>query len=143
VIIGGASFWGGRGTVTGSRRRRRSSSASINNGLNLLNVSVYWQLIAIGVILVARGRARRAAAPARGPLPHAAGGEVTSMSEATGSGRRPSRDSRSASARRWRSTTSRSTLARRVLALLGDNGAGKSTLIKILSGVVSPTAARS
>ena len=24
----------------------------INNGLNLLNVSVYWQLIAIGVILV-------------------------------------------------------------------------------------------
>ena len=24
----------------------------INNGLNLLNVSVYWQLIAIGVIIV-------------------------------------------------------------------------------------------
>jgi ribose transport system permease protein len=24
----------------------------INNGLNLLNVSIYWQLIAIGVIIV-------------------------------------------------------------------------------------------
>jgi ribose transport system permease protein len=51
VIIGGASFWGGRGTVTGAVTGAFIFGV-INNGLNLLNVSVYWQLVAIGVILV-------------------------------------------------------------------------------------------
>jgi ribose transport system permease protein len=51
VIIGGASFWGGRGTVTGAVVGAFIFGI-INNGLNLLNVSVYWQLIAIGLILV-------------------------------------------------------------------------------------------
>jgi ribose transport system permease protein len=51
VIIGGASFWGGRGTVTGAVVGAFIFGV-INNGLNLLNVSVYWQLIAIGLILV-------------------------------------------------------------------------------------------
>jgi ribose transport system permease protein len=45
VIIGGASFWGGRGTVGGA------IVGVISNGLNLLNVSVYLQLIVIGVVV--------------------------------------------------------------------------------------------
>jgi ribose transport system permease protein len=51
VIIGGASFWGGRGTVLGAVVGAFIFGV-INNGLNLLNVSVYWQLIVIGIILV-------------------------------------------------------------------------------------------
>jgi ribose transport system permease protein len=51
VIIGGASFWGGRGTVGGAIVGVLIFGV-INNGLNLLNVSVYIQLIAIGVIVV-------------------------------------------------------------------------------------------
>jgi ribose transport system permease protein len=51
VIIGGASFWGGRGTVGGAVVGAFIFGV-INNGLNLLNVSVYWQLIAIAVIVV-------------------------------------------------------------------------------------------
>ncbi len=51
VIIGGASFWGGRGTILGAVCGAFIFGV-INNGLNLLNVSIYWQLIVIGVILV-------------------------------------------------------------------------------------------
>ncbi len=51
VIIGGASFWGGRGTISGAVCGAFIFGV-INNGLNLLNVSIYWQLIAIGVIVV-------------------------------------------------------------------------------------------
>jgi ribose transport system permease protein len=51
VIIGGASFWGGRGAVSGAVCGAFIFGV-INNGLNLLNVSIYWQLIAIGVIVV-------------------------------------------------------------------------------------------
>jgi len=51
VIIGGASFWGGRGTVGGAIVGVLIFGV-INNGLNLLNVSVYLQLVAIGVIVV-------------------------------------------------------------------------------------------
>ncbi len=51
VIIGGASFWGGRGTVGGAIVGVLIFGV-ISNGLNLLNVSVYVQLVAIGVIVV-------------------------------------------------------------------------------------------
>lgn len=51
MIIGGASFWGGRGTVSGAVCGAFIFTV-INNGLNLLNVSIYWQLIAIGIIIV-------------------------------------------------------------------------------------------
>jgi ribose transport system permease protein len=51
VIIGGASFFGGRGTVGGALVGVLVFGV-INNGLNLLNVSVYLQLIVIGVIVV-------------------------------------------------------------------------------------------
>ena len=51
VIIGGASFFGGRGTISGAIVGA-FIFAVINNGLNLLNVSVYYQLIVIGVIVI-------------------------------------------------------------------------------------------
>ena len=51
VIIGGASFFGGRGSIGGALVGVLIFGV-INNGLNLLNVNVYIQLIAIGVIVV-------------------------------------------------------------------------------------------
>ena len=51
VIIGGASFWGGRGSVGGAIVGVLIFGV-ISNGLNLLNVNTYVQLIAIGVIVV-------------------------------------------------------------------------------------------
>jgi ribose transport system permease protein len=50
VIIGGASFWGGRGTV-GATIVGVLIFGVISNGLNLLNVSVYLQLVVIGVVV--------------------------------------------------------------------------------------------
>ena len=63
MIIGGASFFGGRGTVEGAIVGVLIFGV-INNGLNLLNVTTYLQLVAIGVIVVVRGRARRRQTPA-------------------------------------------------------------------------------
>lgn len=51
VIIGGASFFGGRGSVSGAIAGA-FIFAVINNGLNLLNVSVFYQLVAVGVIVI-------------------------------------------------------------------------------------------
>jgi ribose/xylose/arabinose/galactoside ABC-type transport system permease subunit len=52
VIIGGASFFGGRGTVIGTFIGVLIMGF-IRNGLNLLNVSVFWQEVAIGAIIIA------------------------------------------------------------------------------------------
>ena len=52
VIIGGASFFGGRGTVLGVLAGVLIIGL-LRNGLNLLNVSVFWQQILIGVVIVA------------------------------------------------------------------------------------------
>lgn len=51
VIIGGASFFGGRGTVIGTLIGVLIMGF-IRNGLNLLNVSVFWQEVAIGIIII-------------------------------------------------------------------------------------------
>jgi ribose transport system permease protein len=51
VIIGGASFFGGRGTVLGVFGGVIVMGL-ISNGLNLNNVSVFWQQILIGAIIV-------------------------------------------------------------------------------------------
>jgi ribose/xylose/arabinose/galactoside ABC-type transport system permease subunit len=52
VIIGGASFFGGRGTVLGVFAGALIMGM-LRNGLNLLNVSVFWQQILIGVVIIA------------------------------------------------------------------------------------------
>ena len=52
VIIGGASFFGGAGTVGGTLVGALIMGV-LRNGLNLLNVSSYWQTVVIGVVIVA------------------------------------------------------------------------------------------
>jgi ribose transport system permease protein len=51
VIIGGASFLGGRGHV-GHALIGAVMIGVIRNALNLMNVSVFFQMIAIGVVIV-------------------------------------------------------------------------------------------
>ena len=51
VIIGGASFLGGRGHI-GNALTGALMIGVIRNALNLLNVDIFFQLIAIGVIIV-------------------------------------------------------------------------------------------
>jgi ribose transport system permease protein len=52
VIIGGASFFGGVGTVGGTLIGALVIGF-LRNGLNLLDVSAFWQMIVIGVVIVA------------------------------------------------------------------------------------------
>jgi ribose transport system permease protein len=51
VIIGGASFFGGVGTVSGTLVGALIMGV-LRNGLNLLNVSASWQTVVIGVVIV-------------------------------------------------------------------------------------------
>lgn len=52
VIIGGASFFGGRGNVAGVIAGALIIGV-IRNGLNLLDVTPFWQMIAIGALVIA------------------------------------------------------------------------------------------
>jgi ribose transport system permease protein len=51
VVIGGASFLGGRGNV-GNALIGALMIGVIRNGMNLLNVEAFLQLIVIGVVIV-------------------------------------------------------------------------------------------
>ncbi len=51
VVIGGTSFSGGKGSIVGTLIGAAIMGV-ISNGLNLLGVSSYWQMIAIGFIIV-------------------------------------------------------------------------------------------
>lgn len=52
VVIGGGSFFGGSGTVQGTLVGALIMGV-LRNGLNLLNVSAYWQTVVIGAVIVA------------------------------------------------------------------------------------------
>jgi ribose transport system permease protein len=52
VVIGGASFLGGVGTVSGTLVGTLIMGV-LRNGLNLLNVSAAWQTVIIGIVIVA------------------------------------------------------------------------------------------
>lgn len=52
VIIGGASFFGGRGTIAGVFAGVLVMGL-LRNGLNLMDVSAFWQQTLIGVIVIA------------------------------------------------------------------------------------------
>lgn len=51
VIIGGASFFGGRGTVLGVLSGVVIIGL-LRNGLNINNVSAFWQMILIGLVII-------------------------------------------------------------------------------------------
>lgn len=51
VIIGGASFFGGRGTVLGVLAGVLIMGL-LRNGLNINNVSSFWQMVLIGVVII-------------------------------------------------------------------------------------------
>jgi ribose transport system permease protein len=52
VIIGGASFFGGRGSVVGTLAGALIMGL-LRNGMNLMDVSAFWQFVVIGVVIVA------------------------------------------------------------------------------------------
>jgi len=51
AVMGGASLSGGEGTIIGSLVGALIMGV-VRNGLNLLNVSAYWQKVAIGSIIL-------------------------------------------------------------------------------------------
>ena len=111
VIIGGASFLGGRGHL-GHAVIGAIMIGVIRNALNLLNVDIFFQLIVIGVVIVIAVEMRRAAQLSRRPGARRAGGEgAMSAAAARPKPQPPSPCCRcaappSASARCWRSTAS-------------------------------------
>jgi ribose transport system permease protein len=65
VVIGGASLFGGRGSIIGTLLGG-FIMVFIRNGLNLLNVSPYWQGTAIGAIIIVAVLAERLLSGRRG-----------------------------------------------------------------------------
>ncbi len=51
VVIGGTSLMGGSGTLIGSVIGALIIG-TMRNGLNLLGISTYWQLVCIGIIIL-------------------------------------------------------------------------------------------
>jgi ribose/xylose/arabinose/galactoside ABC-type transport system permease subunit len=70
AVVGGVSLFGGVGTVTGAFLGA-VLIATVNNGMNILNISSYWQSLVIGLIILGgvafdmqrRERRERKAAP--------------------------------------------------------------------------------
>ena len=110
VIIGGASFFGGRGNV-GNVVAGALIIGVIRNGLNLLDVTPFWQSIAIGTLVIVsleldvlRGQLERRMRVAHGP------GAPSGDARCSRSRARPRATARSrrCATPPWRSTRARS-----------------------------------
>ena len=51
VVIGGSNLFGGEGTIIGTMIGAIIMGA-LGNGLNLLNVSAFWQRVIMGIVIV-------------------------------------------------------------------------------------------
>jgi ribose transport system permease protein len=51
AVIGGTSLMGGEGTILGTIIGA-FIMAILKNGLNLMNVSQFWQMVAMGVVVI-------------------------------------------------------------------------------------------
>ena len=136
VVIGGTSLFGGVGNVLGTAIGVLIIE-SIYNGMILLNVPDFWQLIVVGGIVIAASVVDQLAKAARLVVP------VTRRSESRAEVMLEARGiAKSYGAVKALDGVDLE-LRRGEVRAVGDTEAGKTTLVKCLSGVHRPDSGRS
>ena len=149
AVLGGTSLAGGEGVVIGTFLGALLVG-TVDNGLNLLGVPTFWQLVALGIVLVLavlldaalRRRGRRVGGgeqrpgPAPGPPAEFERRAVTKpIPEPVAPALALEHIHKSFGGVQALTDAWLEVRAGEVHALLGENGAGKSTIVKIVAGV--------